>query len=303
MALQDSAMLVSLTITQWSARKLDRGVSYDVCTDKGADLDLGRFNKQIVPRKYLMHINQLVNQIRNYHYSNTLAWSHKGVDLLPGRHYMKYSVEMGDLQEKFTEAVKDFLNHYNTIIKQVENNLHGLYNKDDYPDVEQLRKKFHMQIDLTPVPSTGDFRIDINQTELDILKNKLNDQLEKASKQAEHDLFSRLYTAVAKAVITLREVDKIFRNTLIFNIDDICKKIPTMNFTDNSTLNKVAKDIYLIIMDIDKIDKLRDKDATYRLKIADQLANHMNAIETAYLGANNDDAISNTSTEDDQSTK
>jgi hypothetical protein len=123
MAIQDSAMLVNLTITQWSARKLDRSTSYEVCDAKHADHDLGRFNKQIIPKRYLKNIQQIVNKTRNYHYSNTLPWQHKGADLLPGRHYMKYVKNMGRLREKFEQAVNDFLDNYPTIIQQVQNNL------------------------------------------------------------------------------------------------------------------------------------------------------------------------------------
>ena len=126
MALQDSAMLVSLYLTQWSARKLDRSTSHEVCDAKHADHELGRFNKQIIPKKYLHNIQQVANRIRNYHYENTLPWNHKGADLLPSRHYLKYTQRMGELEEKFDKAVTEFLTAYPTIIQQVQNNLNDL---------------------------------------------------------------------------------------------------------------------------------------------------------------------------------
>jgi hypothetical protein len=301
MALQNSAMLVSLTLTQWSARKLDRNTSYEVCKAKHADQDLGRFNKQIVPKKYLKNIQQLSNRIRNFHYSNTLPWQHKGSDLLPGRHYMKYAKRMGELKEKFNEAVNEFLTAYPTVIKQVQNNLNDLYDDTDYPTVEQIRKKFTMDIKMTPVPSSGDFRIDINQKELDKLKTQLDEQIEQASKLAQQELFSRLYSSLAKAVLTLRIPGKIFRNTLILNIEDICRKIPTMNFNDNERLDSIAE---LILNDLARVDmdELRDKDdISYRLQIADQLEVALKQVEQIYLGADDSESTINTSPEADQS--
>jgi hypothetical protein len=301
MALQDSAMLVSLTLTQWSARKLDRSTSYEVCKAKHADQDLGRFNKQIVPKKYLKNIQQLSNQIRNFHYSNTLPWQHKGSDLLPGRHYMKYAKRMGQLKEKFNEAVNEFLTAYPTIIKQVQNNLNDLYDDTDYPTVEQIRKKFTMDITMTPVPSSGDFRIDINQKELDKLKTQLDEQIEQASELAQQELFSRLYSSLAKAVLTLKIPNKIFRNTLILNIEDICRKIPTMNFNDNAELELIAEHILQRLNKID-INALRDQDDTsYRTDTAIELASFLKQVEQIYLGADDSESTINTSPEADQS--
>ena len=120
MAIQDAALLVNLRLTQWSAKKLDRGTSEEVCTTKGASSGSGNFNKQIIPKDHLKEITQLVNRIRNYHYENTLAWSHKGVDLLPSKHYMIYMKNMTDLEDKFNVAVKQFLKAYPNYIKEAQ---------------------------------------------------------------------------------------------------------------------------------------------------------------------------------------
>lgn len=303
MALQDSGMLVSLTITQWAARKLDKTVSYEICDAKSADQGSGSFHKQIIPKGYLKNINQLVNTIRNFHYSNTLAWDHKGSDLLPSRNYMKYVKRMGTLEDKFDQAVNDFLSHYDTVVKQAVNNLQGLYEEEDYPTVEQIRKRFSMQINITPIPASGDFRIDINKKELNKLKDKLDTQLIAAQRAAEQDLFSRLYTAVAKATVTLRTPGKIFRNTLILNIDEICNMIPDMNINDNKNLNDMALNILAETKHID-MKELRDsKDSSYRFNVADTLANRLELIEAMYLGATNDNEQINTDTNDDTSTQ
>jgi len=299
MALQDSGMLVSLTITQWAARKLDKTTSFEVCNAKSADQGSGSFHKQIIPKGYLKNINQLVNRIRNFHYSNTLAWTHKGSDLLPSRNYMKYVNQMGKLQDKFNAAVEDFLDHYDTVVKQAVNNLHGLYEESDYPTAEMIRRKFKMEINMTPIPSSGDFRIDINQKELDKLKAKLELQLTEAQTAAEQDLFSRLYTAIAKATITLRTPGKIFRNTLILNIEELCTAIPDMNINNNKQLDDIAFNNLKLSQSVD-IKALRDIDDTdYRFELADKLAHQLELIEAVYMGATN--GTINTATNDDTS--
>ena len=299
MALQDSGMLVSLTITQWAARKLDKTTSFEVCKAKSADQNAGSFHKQIIPKGYLKNINQLVNRIRNFHYANTLAWTHKGSDLLPSRNYMKYVKTMGKLQDKFNEAVNDFLDHYDTVVKQAVNSLHGLYEESDYPTAEMIRRKFKMEINMTPIPSSGDFRIDINEKELSKLRDKLEHQLAEAQVAAEQDLFSRLYTAIAKATITLRTPGKIFRNTLILNIEELCTMIPDMNINNNKQLNDIA-DRNLKLMQSTDMKALRDQEDTdYRFDLANKLASELEIIEAVYMGATNDTI--DTATNDDTS--
>ncbi len=65
--LQDAGILVTLTLTQWQARKLDKAVSIEVCNNKGADTDSGNFKKDINPKIHLLKISKTVNMIRNFH--------------------------------------------------------------------------------------------------------------------------------------------------------------------------------------------------------------------------------------------
>jgi len=212
---------------------------------------------------------------------------------------MKYVKRMSKLRDDFEESVDDFMDHYDTVIKQAVNNLQGLYEEGDYPTKEQVRKRFRMDINITPIPASGDFRIDINEKELNKLRTKLDEQLIAAQEAAEQDLFSRLYTSVAKAVITLRAPEKIFRNTLILNIEEISKSIPDMNINNNHQLDGLANDLLKITVPID-LKALRN-DYDYRIEVAKQLADTLERIEAIYLGANNEPV--NASTNDDESTQ
>ena len=48
MSLSSSALLVSLTVKQWSARKYDKTVSEQVCETNEAKRGSGNFNKQLI---------------------------------------------------------------------------------------------------------------------------------------------------------------------------------------------------------------------------------------------------------------
>lgn len=254
--LQDAGLLVTLTLRQWQARKLDRKISLEICKDKGAKDDSGNFHKLLISKQHLQPITQLVNKIRNYHYSNTLAWSHKGVDFLPSKHYMTYMDKMGTLKDSFEFAVEDFVKKYPQLIADAPLELQSLHDADDYPSPDAVRERFFMDIALTPVPQSGDFRIDLPAKEMKAIKRKLDLSLRESGKAAALDLYSRFYTSLAKTVLALGDPNKIFRNTLIFNVEDIATKIKTMDITNNRTLQALGTDAYDLCASIN-IEDLR----------------------------------------------
>ena len=71
------AMLVELSISQWTARKLDKSTTSEVLVAKQAgDKGAARVNKHLLAgRTELEVISQYVGRIRDYFYMNTLPWS------------------------------------------------------------------------------------------------------------------------------------------------------------------------------------------------------------------------------------
>ena len=282
MTLSTSAMLVSLRISQWSARKYDRSASKQVCELNEASLDAGNFNKQLIDKADLKQIQRVVNSARNYHYQNTLAWDHDGADLLPAKHYATYVREIGAYKDEFYQAVDNFVDTYPEILTHVINNLKGLYNSKDYPTQAELHKKFSMEIVVTPIPDVGDFRVDLSQKDADTIKEELTMRLAAANQVAAQDIYMRLYTAYAKAVVVLQTPGKIFRNSLILNILELANKIPDLNFQNDPALHTLSQSIIKDIRKID-IEELRNsEDSTYREDTANDLQFTMESIELAY---------------------
>jgi len=282
MSLSTSALLTSLKVKQWSARKFDKDVSIKVCKDNNAAMDSGNFNKQLVPKRVLKEIQKIVNAARNYHYQNTLAWDHDGADLLPAKHYITYTENMSSYKQEFRNAVNEFIAGYPALLTTVMNDLSGLYNPQDYPSQEQLKGRFSMEVSVTPVPESGDFRIDLPNAEIKKIKSDLDTRLVNANLAAEKDLYMRLYTVVAKAFRTLKTEGKIFRNSLILNIVELANKTPDMNFNETPELNQIAKDLSSLASLVD-IEELRNEDnPMYRDEIAEDLAKELKDIEETY---------------------
>jgi hypothetical protein len=282
MSLSTSSMLVSLKITQYSARKLDREASLDFCESKSATADSGNFNKVLIPKVHLQPIQRMVNSIRNYHYATTLPWEHRGADILPSKMYLTYIKEMGNLKTQFETLVDEFITDYPIIISQVQQQLGSLYRESDYLDVEVIRDKFSIGVDITPIPNVADFRIDLEHAEVEKLKSELGARLDAANNVAEQELFARMYTSVAKAVITLKEPGKIFRNTLILNMLELSRKAPLLNINDNADINEHSANLKSLCEKVDINELRNNEDINYRLACADDLELILTDIEEAY---------------------
>ena len=84
-SLSTRAMLCSLSISMWSARKHDPEVSEEIATRHGAQADAGRYHKVLLPKEALAEILKIVNEARQEHYFMTLPWGDDGYRVLPAR--------------------------------------------------------------------------------------------------------------------------------------------------------------------------------------------------------------------------
>ena len=68
------ALLVELSVSQWTARKLDKSTTEELVKDKNAqDKGAARVNKHLLAgRSELEVINQYVTETRGFVYDNTL---------------------------------------------------------------------------------------------------------------------------------------------------------------------------------------------------------------------------------------
>jgi hypothetical protein len=74
-SLSSRAMLCSLSISMWSARKHDREACEEIAQRHGAHPDAGRFRKVLLPKAALAKIQKVVSEARQEHYFMTLPWA------------------------------------------------------------------------------------------------------------------------------------------------------------------------------------------------------------------------------------
>ena len=99
-SLSSRAMLCSLSISMWSARKHDPEASEEIAQRHGAQADAGRYHKVLLPKEALAEIHKIVSEARQEHYFMTLPWDDNGYRVLPAAAYMDHAEKMRALSNR-----------------------------------------------------------------------------------------------------------------------------------------------------------------------------------------------------------
>jgi len=244
--LTERALLVALNISEWGARRHDREVTASVAREHGADHDAGCYTKVLLPKAFLACIRQVRTQARSTHYELTLPWCDDGFRILPVDLHLTYMDRLRELRSRFEQAVEDFLAAYGDQTQAkaaARRKLGSLYREADYPSSQRLRRAFAFEINLMPLPDGHDWRIDLPETTVERIRCDLTSRLEEAQRLALEDLYRRLATVVSHMATTLGEPDKIFRNSLIGNVRELCALLPHLNIGHDRELDSLNREI------------------------------------------------------------
>lgn len=240
--LSNKAMLVSLNISSWTARRYDRKVTKKVEDEFNAK-DSGRFNKILISLDKIKGIQKVASEARDYHYEQTLPWGDNGTRILPSANYMTYTAHVRELKAKFELEVSAFLNVYPTLKEDAKVRLNGMYKAEDYPSVETIADKYSFRVSVLPLPDAEDFRVDLQEDETGKIQREIESRVAEAQANAMKDLWNRLHEKVSRMADKLSDKNSIFRDTLIQNTIDLCNILPRLNITNDPKLEEMRREV------------------------------------------------------------
>lgn len=249
MDINERAMLIKLSITQWSARRGDKQATATVASAYGTVSDAGRYNKRLVSPDATKPIEQTANAARTYHYTHTLPWTDEGWRILPSAEYLNYTAEMRKLESQFRAAVADFVNDYPQHQAAAAVALNGLYRAEEYPPAAALADKYTWSIEVSPIPAAADFRVALDSEQTDIIRARITDRVTAGITAAVADLYQRIKDAVSHAAEKFAEPDAIFRDSLITNLADLADLLPRLNLTNDPALAAIGAEIRATLAD------------------------------------------------------
>lgn len=241
--ISSSAILVELSISVWTARRLDKTASRAVTANNNAASGVANVNKKLLGDcAELDAVQKFAANARNLHYSMSMPWSDMGMRLVPTTMYLsKYSKTMSELEQEFYRLVNIFLDAYQWEIGQAQVKLGDLFNPDEYPTTDAVRNKFRFQLHEMPVPDVGDFRLDVSNEAMNALADKYKNYYTTQLNNAMGDLWQRTHTALSKMSERLDYADgetkKVFRDSLVDNVVEMVELLDTFNITGDTQMS------------------------------------------------------------------
>lgn len=243
MSLNNKAMIVTLNVSCWTARKQDKKVSAEVDAAHNAR-DAGRYNKLLIDKSHLDPLTSHAGKVRQYHYKMTLPWMDNGGRLLPSKLFMEYRNGIDSLRTEYQRLVDDFLKVYaSNLVQDARVRLGTLYDPEDYPDSTTLREKFGIEMDILPVPTAQDFRVDVAESEINRIREEINRNVVLRQRKAMDDAWSRVHDVVDTIYLRLSADKPIIRDSLIENARELTALLPGLNVIDDPAMTAVAKEI------------------------------------------------------------
>ena len=239
MKLSDKALLVQLNVSQWTARKLDKKATDLVAQASNTGNHAGRYNKSLLPmNEYLDNVHKKTTLIRKEYYHNTLPWGIDGTMILPTDNYLDFMAKFRQYKSEWETLVDSFLVAYPQLQLNAQRYLGDLYNPNDYPSADVLRRKFTMDMTVLPVPS-NDFRVGIDEQELADIQQQVEARVQQSTKVAMQEAWQRLYDKVKSMAERLSDTKAVFRDTLVTNIQDVCDVLKRLNVTGDEDLENM----------------------------------------------------------------
>jgi hypothetical protein len=243
----NNAMLVELNMSVWTARKMDKKVSEEVDAAKNAKTRAGNYHKKLLAGSAKLDaIQKITTAVRSWHYMNTLPWSDNGARLLPMKNFFEYKKTLNDFEQQFNQAVDDFLVEYPTLVASAAFTIGSLFNRDEYPDVEDIRNKFKFRFAFTPVPDAGDFRVDVEEQTKQELKAQYEGYYQNKLQEAMKEAWDRLHQTLSHISERLDYTDenkKKFWDSMFTNASDLCGLLTKLNVTNDPKLEQARQNL------------------------------------------------------------
>lgn len=256
-------MLLDMNISIYTGRKQDKATATEVNTAKGA-----RSSRATSVHKNLFAedadleaINSHAGKVRTWLYSVTLPWSDTGTRLVPTKAFFDISHELYQHEAEFNRLVDQFVNNYGTKVSAQAFKLGKLFDSKEYPDAHEMHRKFAFRYHFTPVPESGDFRVDIPAEAAQQLKQKFESTMHSRLQEAMTEPWDRLYNEIThiRAKLTPKEDGTMPRlyASMLENALSLCDTLESLNVLDDPQLEEARRQLRISLENID-IKTLRE---------------------------------------------
>jgi hypothetical protein len=240
-------MFVRLNTSMFTGRVKDEEVSQEVSSMKNADEKSGAWWTYLIPKHATKSIWAARTLCRKLHLNMTLPWNDDGSRILPSELFMDYTQKMRAAKAQYDEAVEAFLTEYPTIRSTAKDRLGKLWKDQTLPSTDELRERFRVGTVFYPLPDTGDFRVDLPAADIHEIQRQMEEQVGQVMKTAMMDVWNRLRELIVKVNDTMKEPEKVFRDSLFTNLQEFCELVPKLNIVGDNNLEEARTAIVTML--------------------------------------------------------
>jgi hypothetical protein len=258
MSITSSSVMVEMNISVWTANKLDKSATEKVVADNSAVQNAAQVRKNLMAGTSIRKdIADYAAGCRLWHNTRTLPWADKGARLLPTSLFMDYKAEANVRRDTFNRMVDNFIAQYPALVQTSHNYLGSLFKAEDYPSVDEVHSKFGFRLVFSPVPESGDFRLQVAEQDLQDLRQQYDDSFKDRLADAMREPWDRLHKLLGEMSKKLTDTEgedeskKRYHDTLITNAQSMCAMLTHLNITKDPKLEQARRDLELTMLGAD----------------------------------------------------
>ena len=249
--LDEKAVLVQVKRRMYSPYKLD--------TEESRAYGAGNVNKHLFEGRN-NRVKEAISkytEVYTYAKDNTVPWT-TGVELLNIQNYMDFTTGLRELIHSANDAVDDLYNNWDAEVAADLGRLSAiaaskgkpsLSNPADYPDADEMRAKFSIEVRYMPVPTADGFdpRLGISDEDKATVQKQLDDATANASAHVLNEMIEPMRRAVSKLTVKIGEDGSVFRDSMIDNMVDVASRMAKVNVSDDPVIAERIKDLQSLV--------------------------------------------------------
>jgi hypothetical protein len=233
---------------------------------KNTKVKAGNYHKHLLAGSPALEaVTKYAAQARLWNNLNSLPWSDNGQRIVTAQQFFNgYKAQLDQHKENFEELVANFIQQYPTLISAAAFHLGDLFDREEYPAAELIANKFRFSYAVSPVPTAGDFRIDINEQAKAELAQQYTDHFNQRLSHAMRDIWDRLHDCLTHMSDRLTDGQdgkrKGFHSTLVSNAKELVGLLSRLNIANDPKLELARVELNRAIDGVD-YEELKESDA------------------------------------------
>lgn len=266
--LENTAVLVDLSIGYWTAQVQDKQAANELDEAKNTKVATSKVVKDLLAGSAdLANIRKYASMVHGRAKAYTYPWNDNGTRLLPVARVFAFNAMIDPLHEEFNDMVTAFLNKYPIMIQAASIDMGAFFNPLDYPDVHDVASKFYFRLRTSPVPTSGDFRIDAPNDMVADMKRNFEESTNLQMTAIREDMWDRLYKLTQRFSNQLRDGGRVY-DTTFEQLNDLVDLLQGFNPSNDPDLAAKARSLQNVVMTTSS-QELRDNKEVRKLVKSD----------------------------------